>query len=161
MTSALYRGAFDPPTLGHLDLVRRAHGIFSTVVVGVAHHPTKRAWLSLEERLELWAELLDDLDGARAVAIEGLVVNAARENGCDVLMRGLRSSGDLADELPMAGTNRLLDGGLDTVFLPTTPGLSHVRATLVRQIAQFGGDVSALVPPSVAAALARRGNSTS
>lgn len=156
MTRALFPGSFDPPTLGHLDLVRRAHAIFGEVIVGVAAHPTKKAWLSVEERLELWSELLAPHDGARAVAIEGLVVEAAASLGCGVLLRGVRSGTDLADEMPMAGTNRRLAPGLDTVFLPTSPEFSHVRATLVRQIASLGGDVSELVPPAVAARLANR-----
>ncbi|MEX1025586.1 MAG: pantetheine-phosphate adenylyltransferase [Planctomycetota bacterium] len=156
MTRALFPGSFDPPTLGHLDLVLRAAVLFDGVVVGVAAHPSKRSWLTLEERLELWGRLLADQPNTNAVAIDGLVVEAAAEHACGVLVRGVRSGGDLDDELPMAGTNRQMAPELDTVFLGSSPEYSHVRATLVRQIAQFGGDVGLLVPPLVAEHLATK-----
>jgi pantetheine-phosphate adenylyltransferase len=155
-THVLFPGTFDPPTLGHLDLVARAARLFARVTLGVAENASKQALLGVEERLALLRESTAGIDNVAVVRVEGLVVEACRRLGADAILRGLRSGSDFDYEAQMAGTNRVLAPGVDTVFLAASPGVAHVSSTLVRQIASLGGDCSAFVPPPVAAALARR-----
>jgi len=153
---ALFPGTFDPPTLGHLDLVERAARLFDRVTVAIATHPTKEALFSLEARLELLRECTAAWPNVGVHRLDGLVVRAAEELACDVIVRGVRSGIDFEYEAQMAGTNRAMLPRLDTVLLVTAPALAHVRGTLVRQIAAMGGDVSSMVPAPVARALAER-----
>lgn len=155
-THVLFPGSFDPPTLGHLDLVRRAARLFARVTVGVAEHSQKQALFTVEERLTLLKSVLAELDNVAVARVQGLSVVAARELGCDALLRGLRNGGDFEYEGQMARTNRALAPALDTVFLPSASELGHVSSTFVRQIARLGGDVASFVPPAVVAALARK-----
>lgn len=155
-THVLFPGSFDPPTLGHLDLVRRAARLFARVTVGVADHSQKQALFPVEERLALLRALVTELDNVAVVRIEGLTVSAARQLGCDTLLRGLRHGGDFEYEGQMARTNQALAPALETVFLASASELVHVSSTFVRQIAQLGGDVSSFVPPPVVEALRRR-----
>jgi pantetheine-phosphate adenylyltransferase len=160
MAHALLPGTFDPPTLGHLDLMRRAAALFGRVTVALAVHPTKTALFSAEERLELLRRIALDAGLSKSVAvarIEGLSVQAALELGATVLVRGVRHGSDLDYEQELARTNRLLAPALDTVLLVPSPEVGHVSSTLVRQIAAMGGDVSGLVPPAVLLALKARG----
>ena len=154
---ALFPGSFDPPTLGHLDLVERALAQFERLTLAVAEHPTKPGFLPFERRVELLAELCAELGaGAERVTVtrlDGLVVDGARAAGAGVLLRGLRSGADFDYEAPMAGTNRAMAPDVETLFLAASPGVSHISSTLVRQISGLGGDVSSLVPPAVLAAL--------
>lgn len=155
---ALFPGTFDPPTLGHLDLVARASRMFERVTVALAEHPAKVPSLSFADRQRLLEECTQHLSGVSIVRLEGLVVDAAARLGCDVLVRGVRCGTDFDYESQMAGTNRALAPDLDTVLLSTAPELSHITGTLVRQVAAMGGDTSALVPDPVARALsAKRG----
>lgn len=156
---ALFPGTFDPPTLGHLDLVARAARLFGRVSVAIAEHHSKRALFAPEERIGLWRAALEGpegVEGADVVLLRGLVVDAAGALGCDVIVRGVRSGTDFDYEAQMAGTNRVLSRTLETALLVTRPELAHVSSTLVRQIASMGGDCSALVPAPVAAALRAR-----
>lgn len=153
---ALFPGTFDPPTLGHLDLVGRAARLFGRVTVGLAEHHSKEAFFGADERLALWRACLSGLEGADVVLLRGLVVDACRELGCQVIVRGVRSGSDFDYEAQMAGTNRALAPAIETALLVTRPELAHISSTLVRQIASMGGDTSPLVPPPVAAALRAR-----
>lgn len=148
---ALFAGSFDPITNGHVDLVTRGRAVFGDVLVAVGNNPAKRYLLPLAERVELVREALP---GVEVVAFEGLVVDAARRHGADVLLRGLRGPGDLELELRNAAGNRDL-ARIDTVFLPALAEHLHVSSTLVREIAAHGGDVSRYVPPAVLARLRR------
>ena len=153
---ALFPGSFDPATLGHLDLIERARALFGRVTVGVARHADKRGLFSAEERVAL---LLEALGGRRVVEVrlvEGLVVDAARAWRCDVLVRGVRSASDFDYEVSMARTNRELDGSIETVLLAPAPQFVHISSTLVRQIAELGGDVTKFVPGPVARELRAR-----
>jgi len=152
----LIPGTFDPPTLGHLDLVQRAARLFDRVTVGLAVHPSKAALFEVEERMALLLECVADLSEVHVVQLEGLVVDACEELGCDAIVRGVRNGTDYAYEAQMAGTNRALPGRIDTLLLATSPDVSHITSTLVRQIAGMSGDASSLVPPSVAKALRDR-----
>ncbi len=155
---ALFPGTFDPPTVGHLDVIRRASMLFSRVTVLLAENPTKQALLPRDERARLVEACTSELDGVDVRPWDGLVVDACAELGCQVIVRGLRTGGDFEYEAQLAGTNRVLRPDLDTLFLATSPEHGHVTSTLVRQIAHYGGDTSALVPGPVEEALrARRG----
>lgn len=155
-THVLLPGTFDPPTLGHLDLIERAARLFGRVTVGVADHASKKALFEVEERLLLLRECTADHANVAVARVGGLVVDACRALGADALLRGLRSGSDFDYEAQMARTNRTLGGEVDTVFLASSPLVAHVSSTLVRQIAALGGDCTALVPPPVAKALTRR-----
>jgi pantetheine-phosphate adenylyltransferase len=153
---ALFPGSFDPPTLGHLDIVRRGAQLFDALTVAVAAHATKPGLFSVEERIALLEACVEGLEGVRVVAIDGLLVDACRDLGADVVLRGVRGARDFDYEVEMARTNRALRAELDTVLLATSPEVGHVSSTLVRQIASLGGAVEGLVPPAVARALRER-----
>jgi pantetheine-phosphate adenylyltransferase len=152
----LIPGSFDPPTLGHLDLVTRAAKLFPRVTVGLATNTTKRQLLGVDERFALLQACTVGLANVAVARLDGLVVEACRRLGAEAILRGLRSGSDFDYEAQMARTNRTLASAIDTVFLAASPAVAHVSSTLVRQIAALGGDCSALVPAPVAAALARR-----
>ena len=151
---ALFPGSFDPVTLGHVDVLRRALKLFDHVTVAVAAHHAKRELLSLEERIELLREVSAPLDRVSVTTFDGLLVEGAREIGASAVVRGIRTAADLEYERQMALTNRGLDQNLETVFVLPDPAVAHISSTLVRQIAALGGDVSEFVPPQVAARLA-------
>ena len=153
---ALIPGTFDPVTLGHLDLVRRASALFERVTVGVARNPSKRELLGLEQRVELLREVLADLPHVDVAVLDGLSVDGARLVGAGAIVRGVRHSGDFEYEAQMARSNRALAPAIDTLLLVASHAHVHISSTLVRQIAELGGDTSAFVPPAVARALARR-----
>ena len=152
---ALFPGTFDPFTFGHLDVARRAAALFGKVTVLVAAHPSKKRVLEVEERCRLIREVLPGQDGFQVVATDGLLVDACRQHGADVVVRGVRSAADLEYESRMAHANRALLPSLDTVFLAPAPSLAYISSTLVRQIASMGGDVTSFVPPSIAEAMHR------
>ncbi len=152
---ALFPGSFDPVTLGHLDLVRRARAMFSHVTVLVAAHAEKRGLFSVEQRCALLREALGGIEGVEIAETRGLLVDACREHDASVVVRGVRGGADLEYEVQMANTNRSMLPAMDTIFLSPSPEVSFISSTLVRQIAAMGGDVTSLVPPGVAAALSK------
>jgi pantetheine-phosphate adenylyltransferase len=158
MTKAFYPGSFDPLTNGHLDVLVQALSIAPTVVVGIGVNPNKQPTFSFDERAALIRQSLtgalpDRKDDIEIVAFQNLVVDAARQFDAKILIRGLRDGTDLDYEMQMAGMNRQMAPDVQTVFLPAAPASRPITATLVRQIAAMGGDVSAFVPPPVFAAL--------
>ena len=153
---ALFPGTFDPVTLGHLDILERARKLFPRVTIGVASHPDKQHLFTLEERLDLLARVTHGMEGVAVMALPGLVVQGCQELGAEVIVRGLRTAGDLAYETQMALTNRVLLPAVETLFLLPAAEHANVSSTLVRQIARMGGDCSAFVPAAVAAALEER-----
>jgi pantetheine-phosphate adenylyltransferase len=153
-------GSYDPVTNGHLDVIARAAALFDEVVVAVLHNPAKAGAFAVDERLGLLRTALDRRLGeghrVRVDAWSGrLVVDVCREVGATAVVKGLRGTGDLGYELPMALMNRHLTG-LETVFLPGDPVWEHVSSSLVKEVSAYGGDVGALVPPEVNAALIAR-----
>jgi pantetheine-phosphate adenylyltransferase len=156
MIKAVYPGTFDPLTRGHEDLVRRASKLFGTLVVGVADSRAKRTFFSLDERVAIAREVLGGIDNVQVVGFAGLLINFIREQGARVVLRGLRAVSDFEYEFQLAGMNRSLYPDLETIFL--TPSEQHmfISATLVREIAQLGGDVSKFVDPRVEALLKRK-----
>lgn len=162
MSTVVLPGSFDPFTLGHLDLVRRAAAVAGRVVVAVSHNPSKRGLLDLETRKDVIERTLaaETLDGRPLVDVvdvvplpRGLLVDFCREVGARAVIRGLRSQADLAYEESMARMNAHL-AAVDTLFLLTDASLSHISSSLVREVATLGGDVDDMVPPAAAAALA-------
>ncbi|UHD43832.1 pantetheine-phosphate adenylyltransferase [Aureimonas altamirensis] len=151
---ALYSGSFDPITNGHLDIIRRGLRLFDEVVVAIGVHPGKKPLFTFDERVTMIRDAVGgQVPGLTVIAFEGLVVDAARANGASVLLRGLRSGSDLDYEMEMAGMNGAMAADIDTLFLPASPPVRPITATLVRQIAGLGGDVSAFVPANVVTAL--------
>ena len=155
---AIYAGSFDPPTNGHLDVLKAALAITDAVIVAIGVHPGKEPLFSFDERVRLVTqaaerELKGDAKRMSVVAFDGLVIDAARENGASVLIRGLRDGTDLDYEMQMAGMNETMAPDLQTVFLPASPSVRTITATLVRQIASMGGDIRPFVPIAVAKAL--------
>src|SRR5215210_1154578 len=151
MTSALYPGSFDPVTLGHLDVIGRAAGIFERLTVGVLVNPRKSPLLSLDERIAALTEaardeLGDVADRIDVASFDGLTVDFAQRIGAGFIVRGLRAVSDFESELQMAHTNRKLAPTVDTIFLMTALEHSYLSSSLVKEIAAFGGDVSQMVP---------------
>ncbi|MGH6926433.1 MAG: pantetheine-phosphate adenylyltransferase [Propylenella sp.] len=153
--TALYPGSFDPLTNGHIDILQAAFRLCERLVVAVGVHPSKQAMLSVDDRLQLIEMIARPLGEAEGVKVEAstfdnLVVDFAGEVGATLLIRGLRDGGDFDYEMQMAGMNSTMAPSLQTVFLPASPEVRHITATLVRQIAAMGGDVEPFVPPAVA-----------
>ncbi len=158
MTTAYYPGSFDPMTNGHLDVLIQALSVASKVIVAIGVHPGKAPLFSFEERAELIVESLAEVlpEKAREISVvsfDNLVVDAARAQGATLLIRGLRDGTDLDYEMQMAGMNRQMAPDIQTIFLPAGTASRPITATLVRQIAAMGGDVSAFVPAAVLKAL--------
>ena len=153
---ALFPGTFDPPTLGHIDLVERAAALFARVSVALAEHPAKQALFTVDERLALLRACTAHLPNVEVQRLDGLVVQACASLGCDVIVRGVRCGTDYDYEAQMAGSNRAMLPSIDTVLLATSPEHGHITSTLVRQIARMGGDTKRLVPKAVLAALEQK-----
>jgi pantetheine-phosphate adenylyltransferase len=151
--SAVYPGTFDPITNGHQDLIRRAAGIFDRVVIGIAANPGKAPLFPLDERVRLAQAVLQDLPNVTVIGYSGLTVDLAREQGCGIVIRGLRAVSDFEFEFQLANMSRHLAREVDYVFLTPQEQFMFISSSLVREIALLGGDVSRFVHPAVAAAL--------
>ena len=155
--SAMYPGTFDPITLGHEDLVRRAADLFDRVVVAVANTPGSKATMfTTDERVAMAASALAGIDGVEVVGYEGLTVDFARDNGLRVIIRGLRAVSDFEYEFQLANMNRHLTDEVETAFLTPTEKYTFISSSLVREVAMLGGDVSEFVSPKVKLALLER-----
>ena len=152
---ALYPGSFDPLTLGHLDLIERGSRLFDGLVVAVLRNPAKQPAFPLERRLEQIRIATAHLPGVEVASFDGLTVAFARSCGAAVILRGLRALSDFEFELQIAHTNKSLAPDLETLFLATAVPHSFLSSSVVKEVARFGGDVAHLVPPVVAADLAR------
>jgi pantetheine-phosphate adenylyltransferase len=154
MAIAVYPGSFDPITFGHIDIATRAAKLFETVHVLVVHNPAKHPKLSLEKRVDLVKAVLAEVPGNFVVSslASGLLVDYCKEVKAEALVKGIRTNVDIDYELPMAQVNRDLSG-IETVFLPADPAHGFISSSLVKQVADLGGDVSKYVPELVAKAL--------
>lgn len=153
--TGVYAGSFDPITRGHEDLIRRSLAFLDRLIVAVAVNVAKQPLFTLEERVDLIQRAVDD-DRVDVRSFDGLLVDFARASGASVFVRGLRAVSDFEYEFQMALMNRTLDPRLETVFLMPAFDLTYVSSSLVREVARFGGDVSALVHPAIHEALQRK-----
>ena len=158
---ALYAGSFDPVTNGHIDVVRQAASLVDRLVLAIGIHPGKAPLFPAEERIVMLQESCAPIAKAAGcelacVTFDDLVVNAARREGAKTLIRGLRDGADFDYEMQMAGMNGVMAPDIQTVFLPASSSVRPITATLVRQIAGMGGDVSAFVPSAIAARLKQK-----
>ena len=154
---AVFPGSFDPMTMAHLDVARRAAALFDRLVIGVLHNPKKAPLFTVEERVAMIREAVADFGDHVAVeAFDGLTVEFARGQEAGFIVRGLRAVSDFEAELQMAHTNRRLRPGVDTIFLMSALEFGYLSSTLAKEVAQFGGDVGEMVPPPVRSALEAR-----
>ena len=154
--SAMYPGTFDPITLGHEDLVRRATRLFDRVVVAIAANPSKETMFSLEERVELAQGVLAGLDSVEVMGYTGLTVDFAKDHALQAIVRGLRAISDFEYEFQLANMNRHLTDEVESVFLTPTETYTYISSSLVREICSMGGDISEFVSPKVKLALTDR-----
>ncbi len=155
MTTALVPGSFDPPTKGHLDVIGRCASIFDSVLVAVVENPAKSPLFTSDERMALLAECSEDWPNVRVGTFSGLLVNYARDENVDVIVKGLRAITDFDYELQMAQMNRHLSDFV-TMFVATKPEYGYLSSSLVKQVARLGGSVDALVPDPVMRELKKR-----
>ena len=156
MTIAIYPGRFDPVTAGHLDIVQRGAKLFDELIIAIFEAPEKQTLFSTEERLELFREAAKDVAGVRVESFGGLVVDYAHQVGATAIVRGIRMNADFEYEFEMALMNRKLAPDVDVVCLMTDIQYQFVRASLLKEVARLGGDISGLAPPNVIAALRER-----
>jgi pantetheine-phosphate adenylyltransferase len=152
MQCGFYPGSFDPPTLGHSDIIRRGLKIFDRLVVGIGVHPSKAPMFTDSERIAMLKDEFLRLgagDRAEAVLFQGLTVDAARQHCAGCIIRGLRDTGYLNYEMQLSGMNAQLAPDIETLFVAASPPTAHITGTLVRQILSLGGDVSSFVSPQV------------
>lgn len=155
MTVALCPGSFDPPTNGHVDVIRRALVVFDEVIVGVIGNPSKNPLFSSEERVALLRAVFEGVDGVAVESFDGLLVDFASDRGADVIVKGLRGVGDFDSELQMAQMNHHLSG-IETAFVATNPVNGYISSSLVKEVARLGGKTDRLVPDEVQEALKSR-----
>jgi pantetheine-phosphate adenylyltransferase len=156
LVTALYAGSFDPVTNGHLDIARRAAGIFEHLIVGVAQDTPKNLLFSTEERVAFFREAIDDLDNVKVITYSGLTVEFARKLGASVLVRSMRAVTDFHDEFDQALMNRKMAPEIESVFLMGALENLFISGTRIRELAALGRDVSDLVPNHVARALKKK-----
>jgi pantetheine-phosphate adenylyltransferase len=156
MLRVVYPGTFDPITLGHEDIIRRASGLFDAVVVGIADSQQKTPWFSVEERIVLAQEVLQDCSNVEVKSFSGLLMDFVREQEARVIIRGLRAVSDFEYEFKMAATNRTLASHVETLFLTPSERFMFVSSTVVRELAYFNADLSSFVCPHVLEALRQR-----
>ncbi|MGV6808688.1 MAG: pantetheine-phosphate adenylyltransferase [bacterium] len=152
-TRAVYPGTFDPITNGHTDLARRAAHLFDEVIIGVASSTKKQPLFTQEHRVTMVEQVLADLPNVRAISFSGLLVDFAREQQAQAIIRGLRAVADFEYEFQLASMNRKLSPDLETIFLTPSEQNTFISSSLVREIASLGGDISAFVDQQVAVAL--------
>lgn len=158
MSSAIYPGTFDPVTHGHRDLIERASRLFERVVVAVAANPKKAPLFTLKERVELVERVVQGLPNVEVHGFDNLLVDYAKQAGCEVILRGLRAVSDFEFEFQLAGMNRQLAPDIETIFMTPAERYSHLSSSLLKEIAALGGEISTFVHPEVEAALNNRLN---
>lgn len=149
MIKAIYPGTFDPITVGHLDVIKRAAGIYDHLVIAVMENRNKKCTFSKEERKELIEKCVADLDNVTVVIGEGLTVNLARELDCRIIVRGIRAVSDYESELALATANMQLNGNIETVFMVAKPELSFLSSSIAKENASFKGDITSYIPEAI------------
>ena len=153
MQKAVYPGTFDPMTMGHVDLVKRASKLFDSVIIAIASSDSKKPMFSLEERIEIGNKIFADDPKVEVVGFSGLLVNFAKENDANILIRGLRVVADFEYEFQLANMNRAMSPDIESVFLTPKEEYSYISSSLVKEIATMGGDVTRFVDPVTLEAL--------
>ena len=146
---AIFPGSFDPPTEGHLNIVKRGVEIFDQVIVAVSESISKKYWFNTQERVALWKKLLKDVPGADVETFSGLLVDYVHRRGANIILRGLRNVTDFEYEIQMATTNRKLNNKIETVFIMTEGNYSHIAASLIKEVVSLGGCAKGMVPSLV------------
>ena len=149
MTKAIYPGTFDPITVGHLDVIRRASRIYDKLYIAVMENRSKHCTFTDEERKELIEKCVEDLPNVEAIVGSGLTVTMAKELGCKVIVRGIRAVSDYESELALATANMKLDEEIETIFLVAKPELSFLSSSIAKEIASFNGDISPYIPEKI------------
>ena len=153
---AIYPGSFDPPTFGHMDIIKRAAALYDRLVVAAGNNPDKKYLFPVETRMAMLRDCCTDLPGVVVECFDGLLVEFARRQGASVIVKGLRAISDFDYEFQMAVANRMLDSSIETVFLMTSQEYAYLSSSIVKQIGSMGGDVSSLVPACVEQKLRER-----
>tara|TARA_B100001013_G_scaffold319918_1_gene229064 strand:+ start:712 stop:1200 length:489 start_codon:yes stop_codon:yes gene_type:complete len=156
MSHAIYPGSFDPPTRGHIDLIERGARVFDKLTVAVAHNTDKEPIFSSDERIEIVKELTSELPNVEVVSFKGMTVEFAKNIGCSVMLRGIRTMADFEYESQLAYTNQALAPELETVFMPSQQDLAFISSRWIKEAAFFGADLSPFVPESVEKMLKER-----
>ena len=158
MQRAVYPGTFDPMTMGHVDLVKRASKLFDSVIIAIASSDSKKPMFTLEERIEIGNKIFSDDPKVEVVGFSGLLVNFAKENNANILIRGLRVVADFEYEFQLANMNRAMSPDIESVFLTPKEEYSYISSSLVKEIATMGGDVDRFVDPVTLEALNQKIN---
>lgn len=153
---AVFPGTFDPPTLGHFDIIKRAHNLFDEVLVAVANNPSKHTLISLEDRIEMIKAATFGMERVKVEGFSGLLVDFLKDHGARVLVRGVRTVADYDYEIQLTGMYRTMMPELEIVMFPTSGNLSFISSTLVREVIIHQGDTSSFVPPAVASIINRK-----
>lgn len=149
MTRAIYPGSFDPVTMGHLDIIKRASKVVDELIVSVLNNNSKSPLFSVENRVKMLEEVVKDLPNVKVMSFEGLLVDFAKEVNAKVIVRGLRAVTDFEYELQMAQTNRIVNPKVDTMFLVTSEEYSYLSSTVLKEIARYGGALDRFAPPYI------------
>lgn len=149
MTTAIYPGSFDPITMGHLDVVTRASHMFEQIIMAVVKNPGKSALIPLDDRVKLVQESIQDLPNVKVESFEGLTVDLAKKHQANVIIRGLRAVSDFENEFAMAQINKKLCADIETVFLTAGVEYQFLSSSMMKEVAELGGDISGLVPDQV------------
>ncbi|MDB3870036.1 pantetheine-phosphate adenylyltransferase [Candidatus Thioglobus sp.] len=153
---AIYPGSFDPITNGHIDLIKRASKLFDEVVVGITQNSKKTAFINIDERISLSSEILKDIDNVKVLSFNTLLVDFAKEQSAQVILRGLRAVSDFEYEFQLSGMNKHLNSNIETLFMTPAEQYANISSSLVREILSLGGDISHFVPKSVEILLKER-----
>ena len=156
MQRAVYPGTFDPMTMGHVDLVKRASKLFDSVIIAIASSDSKKPMFTLEERIEIGNKIFSDDPKVEVIGFSGLLVNFAKENNANILIRGLRVVADFEYEFQLANMNRAMSPDIESVFLTPKEEYSYISSSLVKEIATMGGDVDRFVDPVTLEALKQK-----
>ncbi len=156
MIKAIYPGSFDPITNGHLDIIRRAANVVDELIIGVLVNKKKQPLFSMKEREEMIIEAVKDIPNVKVMTFDGLTVDFAREQGANVLVRGLRAITDFEIEMQIAQTNHSIEPGIETMFLITSLEYAYLSSTIVKEVASYGSDVTGMVPEHVSKKLIQK-----